>query len=245
MKPAEALAGTVSPAKDPLVFRQVPREASGCLAYLVGDAEAREAALVDVPEDPAPLLAEAQRLGLRITAVIETHTHADHRSGARALAAEAGARLLLPERSAARFPHDAMRDDADVRVGSLRIRAVHTPGHTPDAMTLLLPDRALVGDALLVGTAGRADFYDRGPEDLYHSLFDKLLKLDDAVAVYPAHFGARHGLPPDLFTTVGKERRSNEALTQRTKEDFVRYMTEGWPPKPHGWEAVVRANNGG
>lgn len=243
LMPAGGVAGAMA---DPrLRFEQLARPETGCLAYVIADGTAREALVVDAPSDIAPALEAARRLGVRIAKVAETHTHADHRSGARALAAATGAELWMPQRSAARFPHQALADNADLRVGDLRLRAVHTPGHTPDAMSLLLPDRAIVGDTLLVGTAGRADFYARGPEELYHSIFDKLLKLSDEVQVYPAHYGPRHGLPEELMTTVGRERRLNEAVNQRTKEDFIKYMTEGWPPKPKDWEAIVAANNAG
>lgn len=224
------------------LFHQVVREASGCLGYLVGDPAAREALVVDPPQELDLVTAPARHLGVGITAVADTHTHADHRSGAHRLAEATGARLLLPAKSPATFPHERLAHGGDVRVGDLRLRALDTPGHTPDAMTLVFEDRALVGDTLLVGTAGRADFYPEGPEELYHSLFDTLLKLRDELLIFPAHFGGHHGLPPDLMTTLGKERRVNEALTQRTKEDFLKYMTEGWPPQPKGWRDIVAAN---
>lgn len=229
----------------PPLFHQVVREASGCLGYLLGDPATREAIAVDPPQELDLVTQPAERLGVRIVAVADTHTHADHRSGARRLAQATGARLLMPAKSGAAFAHEAMRGGRDVRVGDLRLRALDTPGHTPDAMTLVLDDRALVGDTLLVGTAGRADFYDRGPEELYHSLFDTLLKLGDELTIYPAHFGGHHGLPPERMTTLGHERRVNEALNQRTKEDFVRYMTEGWPPQPKGWRGIMDENTRG
>jgi glyoxylase-like metal-dependent hydrolase (beta-lactamase superfamily II) len=225
-------------------FRQLARPETGCLAYLVGDPVAGEAIAVDPPEDPTPLVAEASAAGMRIVGVVETHTHADHRSGARRLAEGAQAPLWLPEKSGAAFAHSAYGDGATLRAGSLRVAAIHTPGHTPDAMTLVLGDRALVGDTLLVGSPGRADFYDKGPEELYHSIFDKLLQLEDEIVLYPAHYGPRHGLPDALMTTLGQEKRVDEALSLRNQHDFVRYMTEGWPPKPAHWEAIVAANNG-
>lgn len=226
----------------PPVFHQVQREASGCLGYVLADPATREALVVDPPQELVLVTAPAQRLGLRIAAVADTHTHADHRSGARALAEATGARLLLPAKSAAAFPHERMVHGRDLRVGDLRLRALDTPGHTPDAMSLVLDERALVGDTLLVGTAGRADFYPEGPQELYHSLFDTLLQLRDDLLLYPAHYGGHHGLPPDLMTTLGRERRVNEALNQKTKQDFITYMTEGWPPQPQGWRETMAEN---
>lgn len=224
------------------LFRQVVREASGCLGYLVGDPATREAIVVDPPAELALVEDAAKALGVRIAAVADTHTHADHRSGARRLAAAHGARLMLPAKSPAGFPHEGMVHGRDLRVGDLRLRALDTPGHTPDAMTLVFEDRAIVGDTLLVGTAGRADFYPEGPEELYHSLFDVLLSQRDELQVYPAHFGPHHGLPMAMMTTLGHERKVNEALTQATREDFIRYMTDGWPPQPQGWREMVALN---
>ena len=225
-----------------MIVRQVVRPETGCMSYLVGDPEAGVAAAVDPMEDPAALVLEASRLGLVIERVLETHTHQDHVSGARALGTRLGVPVHLPFKSPARYPHEPIPDDGTIRVGDAAVRAIHTPGHTPDHMTFVLEDAALVGDCLLVGTVGRADFYDDGPEELYQSIFDRILRLSDEVAVYPAHYGPNHGLPEDRSTTIGRERRFNDALTQTTKEDFVRYMVEGWPPKPAGWREISERN---
>jgi hydroxyacylglutathione hydrolase len=223
-------------------FITVPRTETGCLSYLIADEVTGAGLLVDPPEDPAAGLGAAHDIGAPITRVLETHTHADHISGARILAARLGVPVLLPSLSRASYPHRTYAEGDSVRVGDVELRALHTPGHTPDSMSLIQDDRALVGDSLLVGSVGRADFYPEGPEEMYHSLFDKLLKLNDRLEIHPAHYGAHHGLPDRMGTTLGNERRTNEALTQKTKEDFVRYMTEGWPPKPHGWEEIVARN---
>ena len=225
-----------------MVVCQIPRPETGCMSYLISDPGAGVCAVVDPTDDVRKFVDEAARLDLRIERVLETHTHADHLSGARALSTDLSVPLHFPFLSQATYAHEAISDHGRVRVGDVEVRAVHTPGHTPDHMTFVLEETALVGDALLIGTVGRADFYDRGPEELYHSLFDKILKLSDSTVVFPAHYGPRHGLPEDRFTTIGRERRFNEALTQATKEDFVRYMTEGWPPKPSGWESIVERN---
>ncbi len=225
-----------------MIVRQIPRVETGCMSYLIGDPESGVAAVVDPTEEPGVFLEEAAGLGLRVERVIETHTHQDHLSGARALAARLRVPVHLPFKSPARYAHESIGENAGLRVGDSELRAIHTPGHTPDHMTYVLGDAALVGDCLLVGSVGRADFYDDGPEELYHSIFDKILRLSDDVVVYPAHYGPRHGLPEDRFTTLGRERRFNEALTMTSKEDFVRYMLEGWPPKPRGWREISERN---
>ena len=225
-----------------MIFSQIPRHESGCLSYIVADESARELAVIDPPADLAALDAEVSRMGIPVSVVFETHTHADHISGARALGLRQKVPVHLPFLNRSRWPHESIDDGACLRVGDLCLRALHTPGHTPCSMSLVMDDRVLVGDALLPGTVGRADFYDDGPEELYHSMFDRILRLEDRLEVYPAHYGPKHGLPEKMMTTLGHERKTNEALTLKTKDEFIRYLTEGWPPKPHNWEEIVEKN---
>lgn len=220
----------------------LPRIESGCLSYVVADETVGDSLLIDPPEDSDGLLRMARSVSERITSIVETHTHADHLSGAHRLGRILGVPVLLPERSRAIYPHTPYPDGGTVRVGDVELRALSTPGHTADSMSLVGGGHALVGDALLVGTVGRADFYPDGIEELYHTIFDRLLRLDDGLLVHPAHFGPLQGLPDRIATTIGEERTSNGALTQRSKADFVRYMTEDWPPKPRDWERIVAQN---
>jgi len=224
---------------------QTARESTGCLSYLLADPSAAVCVVVDPTEDPYLYDEAARAHGFRIVGVWETHTHADHLSSARALAGARGVPLSMPQNSGATFRHTPIAEASGLRVGDVEVRAIATPGHTADAMTFLAGDEAIVGDTLLIGTVGRADFYPEGPTELYHSVFDKLLRLSDAVRIYPCHYGPKHGLPGDRATTLGRERLSNEALTQNSKEAFVRYMTEGWPPQPHGWKEIQWANTHG
>jgi hydroxyacylglutathione hydrolase len=223
-------------------FLPVPRVETGCISYVIVDDVAGAYVVVDPPEDPKGVLRAIEGVPAQVAEVWETHTHADHISGAHFLGESLGVPVRLPSRSEATYTHRTYGDGDTLRIGDLEIRALHTPGHTPDSMSLVLGNRALVGDALLVGSVGRADFYPEGIEELYHSIFDKLLKFTDDLTIHPAHFGSRHGLPERTSTTLGEERRTNEALNQTTKPEFVRYMTEGWPPKPQGWEQIVERN---
>jgi hydroxyacylglutathione hydrolase len=227
-----------------LALKVVPmaRESSGCLSYLLGDPSSKACIVVDPTQDPF-LYDEAARVhGFELAGVWETHTHADHVSSARALASGRGLALAMPAKAGATFPHAAISESTKLKVGDIDVRAIATPGHTPDAMTFLAGDDALVGDTLLVGTVGRADFYPEGPNELYHSIFDKMLRLSDAVRIHPCHFGPKHGLPDVRSTTMAHERVRNEALTLKTKDEFIRYMTEGWPPQPHGWKEIMWQN---
>ena len=169
----------------------------GCQSYLVGCADTLSAVLID-PEigqiDRYKGL--AARDGLHIRYVIDTHTHADHFSAARQMAEMLGAPTVMHQASPA--PHASLRldDDDMLVVGNLRIRALHTPGHTRDSMCLVVDDRVFTGDTLLIGGTGRTDLPTGDPDQLYDSLFGKLLTLDPALLVYPRRIKALHSIGP-------------------------------------------------
>ena len=125
----------------------------------------------------------AARDGLRIRYLIDTHTHADHFSGTRQLARQLGVPVVMHRESPAPFV-DMRLDDGDmIHVGHLRLKVIHTPGHTRDSMCLMVEDRVFTGDTLLIGATGRTDLPSGDPEALYDSLFERLLKLDPALKV--------------------------------------------------------------
>jgi glyoxylase-like metal-dependent hydrolase (beta-lactamase superfamily II) len=232
------------PVDDPtnrLVLRQLPRPDSGCLAYFVGDVDERIAIIIDPGRDVAPyrsLLAEGP---WRLAAIVETHTHADHLAGHAALHALTGAPIYVSHRSPAEYPHERLAEGDSVRFGREEISVLETPGHTLDHLTLRVRDRIFTGDTLLLGSCGRTDL-GGSAERLWESLTEKILALPSETEVYPAHYGPRHALPDRYVSTLGFEAASNEALRQGTREAFLAYMTEGWPPKPSDFEAIVREN---
>lgn len=216
----------------------------GCLAhasYLVGSDG--EAAVVDPQRDVDQYVEEAAAEGLKIKYVVETHLHADFVSGHRELAARTGAEIVFGERAQARFPHRAVRDGDELKVGKVVLRILETPGHTPESVSVLVidtevsdePQKVLTGDTLFVGDVGRPDLAGaRGytPADMaalmYDSLHGKLLKLDDSVEVWPAHgAGSMCGrnISKETSSTIGSQRRFNYALAPMSKDDFVRIMT--------------------
>ncbi len=224
------------------VLRQMPRPGTGCLSYLLGDADAREAVVVDPGIDPAPYLAALHGEGWRLVAVVETHTHADHLAGHAPLHAATDATIWTSHRAPAAYPHRRLTDGEAIRFGREELVALETPGHTPDHLSLRVRDKVLTGDTLLLGSCGRTDLGGGSPERLYESLTDRLLRLPDPTEVYPAHYGPRHALPDRYVSTIGFERRTNEALLQPTREEFLRYMAEGWGPKPTDFDTIVAAN---
>jgi hydroxyacylglutathione hydrolase len=223
----------------------------GCLAhasYLIGSGD--EAAVVDPQRDVDQYIEEAARQNLRIRYVIETHLHADFVSGHRELAARTGAQIVFGRAAAAEFPHLPVNDGDELHVGSVTLRAIETPGHTPESVCWLVSDREepqtpaklLTGDTMFIGDVGRPDLVgSKGftPEVmagmLYDSLHRKLLALDDEVEVYPAHgAGSACGrnISRETSSTIGVQRRTNYALRTMPREEFVAMMTADLPEAP-------------
>jgi glyoxylase-like metal-dependent hydrolase (beta-lactamase superfamily II) len=178
----------------------------------------------------------------RLAAVVETHTHADHLAGHAAVHAATGAPIYVSHRSPAQYPHRRLTDGEALPFGREELRVLETPGHTRDHLTLSVRDKLFTGDTLLLGSCGRADLGDGAPDLLWDSLTGKLLPLPSETEVYPAHYGPQHALADRYVSTLGFERATNEALRQPTREAFLQYMTQGWPPKPDDFEQIVRTN---
>jgi glyoxylase-like metal-dependent hydrolase (beta-lactamase superfamily II) len=169
-----------------MIFEQIAT--GGCQSYLVGCADTLSAVLID-PEISQidRYKALAANHGLHVRYIVDTHTHADHFSAAKQLGEMLGAPTVMHQASPT--PHASLRldDDDMLLVGNLRVRALHTPGHTGDSMCLVVQDRVFTGDTLLIGGTGRTDLPTGDPDQLYDSLFGKLLHLDPALMVFPAH----------------------------------------------------------
>ncbi|HXY46507.1 MAG TPA: MBL fold metallo-hydrolase [Thermoplasmata archaeon] len=232
------------PVDDPtnrLYLRQMPRPESGCLAYFVGDLDERVGVIVDPGREVGPYRALLADGGWRLAAIIETHTHADHLAGHAALHALTDAPIFVSHRSPASYPHRRLAEGDAVPFGREAITVLETPGHTLDHLTLRVREHIFTGDTLLLGSCGRTDL-GGSAERLWESLTEKILSLPPETEVYPAHYGSRHALPERYVSTIGFEQASNEALRQGSREAFLTYMTEGWPPKPADFESIVRTN---
>lgn len=225
-----------------VVIRQIPRPDSGCLAYFVGDPDAHVGVLVDPGREIDPYLAILREDDWHLAAIVETHTHADHLAGHAALHAATDAPIYLGPRAPAQYPHRALADGDALSFGREELRVLETPGHTRDHLTLRVRDTIFTGDTLLLGSCGRTDLGDGSPDLLWESLTDKLLRLPDATEVYPAHYGPAHALAERYVSSLGFEKATNEALRQRSREAFLAYMTDGWPPKPRDFDSIVRTN---
>src|SRR5262245_51249151 len=249
-----------------MIFRQILRSESGCASYLIGCVRSGRAIVVDPLADlGAGLYAlEAADRGLQIAYVIDTHIHADHRSAAQELARATGAQLMLPDGAATEYPFHPLRDGDAIGVGAVRLRVLHTPGHTPESICLLGTDTArseqpwflLSGDTLFPGDVGRPDLLLDGDDaqartqiqagQLYDSLFGQLLALDDIIEVYPGHFGGSAcggvNMSGKPASTIGFERRWNLALQQRDRAAFVAFVLESLRPQPEDYQQIKREN---
>lgn len=225
-----------------LLVVPLPRPETGCLSYFLGDPVARQAIVVDPGIEPAPYVHRLRQGGWKLAAIVETHTHADHLAGHAPLHLLTDAPIYVSRRSPAAYPHRPLSAGEEITAGALRLQILETPGHTRDHLTLRLGDRIFTGDSLLIGACGRTDLGGGDPELLFDTFRTQYAPLSDATEVYPAHFGPLHALPERFVSTLGFERATNEALRLATREAFVQYMTEGWPPKPADFDKIVKAN---
>lgn len=233
----------------------------GCASYLVGCEAAGVAAVVDPDRDTQKYLDAALERGLTITHIIETHLHADHVSGNTDLAQRTGAAIYLHEAADAEFEHQTVKDGDVIALGNVRLHVRHTPGHTPESITLLVADTtrseqpwmALTGDTLFVGDVGRPDLVGiEAARELAGHMHDtiqhQLLPLNDGILVYPGHgAGSLCGksIGSVRVSTIGFERLNNPALTPREREAFVEYATSDLPEQPGNHKRIKQINRRG
>jgi glyoxylase-like metal-dependent hydrolase (beta-lactamase superfamily II)/rhodanese-related sulfurtransferase len=234
----------------------------GCLAhasYMLGSEG--EAAIVDPQRDVEMYLKAADDHGFRIRYIFETHLHADFVSGHLELAARTGAKIYIGAEAGATFPHVALHDGSEVRFGKLRITALETPGHTSEGICLVVTDEekspepwaVLTGDTLFIGDVGRPDLSKAfTPQQLagklYDSLHGKLMKLSDQVLIYPAHGAGSlcgRSMRAERSSTIGTERLTNYALQIKSREEFVRQLTENLPARPEYFLEDAQINRAG
>ena len=203
-----------------MFFRQVQQHGDN-FSYIIADDTTRETVVVDPSYNSGAIISVLQAENLKLKYIINTHDHSDHTAGNTELRSMFNAKIVA---------HRLSRTNADVHVddntiiqlGSIPVRVIHTPGHTPDGICLLIDNhKLLTGDTLFVGECGRTDMPGGNSKDMYDSLFNKIVALNDDVEVYPGHdYGSKSS------STIGEEKRSNYTLEPRSLTEFIEFMNQ-------------------
>lgn len=241
-----------------LVLEQINVEGLAHLSYIIGDDQAGVAAVIDPRRDVDIYLQKAREIGVRITDIVETHIHADFVSGAGELQARTQATIHGGKTADYQFELHQLQEGDEIKLGSVTLKALHTPGHTPEHISLLIydskqgkePFAVFTGDTLFNLDVGRPDLLGAGTEkqlaqQLYDSLFDQLVPLGDRIEVYPCH-GAGSACGKSIgdrrHSTIGNERIYNPALQERSQSEFVEWVMQDMPEPPRHYARLKKVN---
>jgi rhodanese-related sulfurtransferase/glyoxylase-like metal-dependent hydrolase (beta-lactamase superfamily II) len=242
-----------------MLFRQITHDDLGCASYLIGDESAGVAAVVDPKLDIDEFLRLARYSGVHIEHILETHNHADHVSGHGRLAAATGATIHVHREADPDYAHAPFEDGWELELGTVTVRAIHTPGHRPEHTAYALIDRergsepwaVLTGDSLFVGDIARPDLAiekEEGARAIFHSLHEKLLALPDTCEVWPGHLGGSlcggPGMDMKVSSTIGYEREHSEMLAIGDEDEFVDRAVSALRPQPPNFRNIVAVNSG-
>lgn len=201
-----------------MFFTQIKAKNNDNFSYILGDDETQEIIIVDPSYNAEQLVDFTKKRRLSVKYVVNTHSHRDHILGNTAIVEQFNAKIVA--HSSSKVPKTISVEDGTIlNVGKIAISIIHTPGHSPDSICLLVNRKLLTGDTLFVSECGRTDLPGGDSTELYHSLFDKLMRLNDNIEVYPGH-QFRQG----SHSTIGHERRTNYILTKRTVKEFTEFM---------------------
>jgi glyoxylase-like metal-dependent hydrolase (beta-lactamase superfamily II)/rhodanese-related sulfurtransferase len=242
-----------------MIFRQITHDDLGCASYLIGDEDAGVAAVVDPKLDVSAYLALARYMGVTIEHILETHNHADHVSGHGRLAEATGALIHIHRAAEPAYDHEPFDDGWELELASVRVRALHTPGHRPEHTAFLVIDTArgpepwavLTGDSLFVGDIARPDLAvdkEEGARGIFHSLHGRLLTLPGECEVWPGHLGGSlcggPGMDMKVSSTIAYELAHNEVLRESNEQEFVERTMSTLGPQPPNFKAIVDINRG-
>ena len=221
-----------------MIFKQVFDQKSSTYTYLIASSTGREALIIDPVienvEDYIKLLTE---LNLRLVKVIDTHIHADHVTGASKLKDKTQCVTIMGNHTPTDAVEIKVKDNEIIKLDKLKIRALHTPGHTPDSFSFLMDDYLFSGDTLLINGTGRTDFQNGNANDAYNSIFNRLLKLPEETLLYPAH-----DYKGEKVSTIGKEKKFNPRLQVSSVDEYIDIMNNLNLKKPLAIDYNVASN---
>ena len=203
-----------------MIFRRFFVEGSRNFAYLIGDEQSREAVVIDPSGAVKAIIEALQETQMKLKFIVNTHSHSDHTAGNKELSAKTGAKIMR-YRTGESDEEFGLKDGDSININGFQIKVIHTPGHTPDSICLLVDNKLFTGDTLFIGECGRTDLPEGNSGSLHDSLFKKIIPLNDKLEIYPGH---DYGPKPD--STLGFEKKNNYTLKPRSKDEFIRFMKE-------------------
>ena len=221
-----------------MLFKQLFHKKFSTYTYIISSGKGREALIIDpVLESTKEYLNLLKELDLKLVKVIDTHIHADHFSGLNELANQTNCSKIMGEQSASEVLDVRVKDNEKIKIENIELIALYTPGHTDCSYSFFVKDRVFTGDTLLINGTGRTDFQNGSANDQYHSLFDRLLKLDDKIVIFPAH-----DYKGKKFSTIGDEKKNNQRLQVKSKDEYIEMMNNLKLANPKMMDIAVPAN---
>ena len=221
-----------------MIFEQLFDTKSSTYTYIISSGKGREALIIDpVIEHSDEYIKILENLELKLVKVIDTHIHADHISGLNELNKRTNCTRIMGEKSKSEVVDIKLKDNENLNIENIELKAIYTPGHTDCSYCYLMNDRVFTGDTLLINGTGRTDFQSGSPLDAYDSLFNKLLKLPEKTLVYPAHdYNGKKN------STIENEKNNNPRLQVNSREEYAEVMNNLNLSNPKMMDVAVPAN---
>tara|TARA_B100000073_G_scaffold330453_1_gene318950 strand:+ start:334 stop:1017 length:684 start_codon:yes stop_codon:yes gene_type:complete len=221
-----------------MIFEQLFDKTSSTYTYLISSGPGREAIIIDpVLEHVESYINLLNKLNLKLVKVIDTHIHADHITGMSELKKQTDCETVMGEKTPADVVTIKLKDQENISIDNIKIKAVYTPGHTYESFSFIMDDRVFTGDTLLINGTGRTDFQNGNPYDSYNSIFNILLKLPDKTKVYPSH-----DYNGNFFSTIEKERKNNPRLQVKSADEYADIMNNLNLPNPKLMDIAIPRN---
>ena len=221
-----------------MIFNQFFDPVSSTYTYLISSGEGREALIIDpVIEKTHEYILYLKKLDLKLVKVIDTHIHADHISGMKELNKQTNCAKIMGDKSPSEVVSIRVKDNEKIKIESIELTSMYTPGHTDCSYSFFMKDRIFTGDTLLINGTGRTDFQNGNPVDQYHSLFDRILKLPEKTLVYPAH-----DYKGNKVSTIGQQKKDNPRLQVKNPNEYAELMNNLDLKNPKMMDVAVPAN---